>query len=69
MTETRQYDLLNRLTSIASVGTGSAPSLSSFAYQCNQANQLTRATLQGGSFWFHEYDRLRQVVSASAVGS
>jgi YD repeat-containing protein len=69
MTETRQYDLLNRLTSIASVGTGSSPSLSSFAYQYNQANQRTRATLQDGSFWVYEYDALGQVTSGKRFWS
>jgi RHS repeat-associated protein len=69
MTETRQYDLLNRLTSIASVGTGSSPSLNSFAYQYNQANQRTRATLQDASFWIYEYDALGQVTSGKRFWS
>lgn len=61
MTTSRQYDGLNRLTSIAS--TPSADTASSFTYAYNQANQRTRVDLAGGSFWIYEYDGLGQVTS------
>ncbi len=63
MTETRQYDLLNRLTSIGSTPAGAEQLPVSFAYQYNDANQRIRATLQDGSYWVYEYDTLGQVVS------
>ena len=54
MTTTRQYDYLNRLTSISS-----SPS-NSFAYQYNTANQRTSATEADGSYWIYTYDSLGQ---------
>lgn len=45
MTTTKQHDFLNRLSALASGGTGSTPSLISFAYADNAANQRTRVTL------------------------
>lgn len=47
MTTTKQYDVLNRLTSISSVPSGSAPI--SFNYSYNLANQRTQASLTDGS--------------------
>ena len=62
MTTTKQYDYLNRLTSISSATTG--PSIiNSFAYQLNAANQRIRSTLADGSYWLYEYDALGQVRS------
>ncbi len=63
MTETRQYDLLNRLTSISSTPAGAGQLPVGFVYHYNDANQRTRVTLEDGSFWIYEYDRLGQVVS------
>ncbi len=63
MTETRQYDLLNRLTSISSTPAGAGQLPVGFVYHYNDANQRTRGTLEDGSFWIYEYDRLGQVVS------
>ncbi len=62
MTTTKQFDFLNRLTSISSAAPGSPP-LSSFAYVYNSANQRIRRTEADGSFWIYEYDPLGQVRS------
>ena len=62
MTTTKQYDLLNRLTSISSAAPGSS-SFSSFAYVYNSANQRTRRTEADASYWRYEYDPLGQVKS------
>ena len=56
MTTTKQYDHLNRLTSISS-----SPFSSSYAY--NNVNQRIRNTLADGSYWLYEYDALGQVRS------
>ncbi len=64
MTDTRQYDLLNRLTVISSLPAGAEQLPVGFVYQYNDANQRTRATLQDGSYWVYEYDTLGQVISA-----
>ena len=53
LTTTKTYDQLNRLTSIASVGTGSTPSVTSYSYSYNDANQRTRVNLADGSFWIY----------------
>ncbi|MBM3881488.1 MAG: RHS repeat-associated core domain-containing protein [Verrucomicrobia bacterium] len=47
------------LTEAHSGGTLNGLSMS----QYNQANQRTRATLQDGSYWVYQYDRLGQVIS------
>ncbi len=58
MTRTKQYDRLNRLTSISSI-----PTLATFEYGYNNANQRVRATLPD-SFWSYGYDdHLGQVTS------
>jgi YD repeat-containing protein len=57
MTTTRQFDLLNRLTSISS-----AP-FASFAYAYNSANQRTAVTNIDASRWVFGYDPLGQVTS------
>jgi len=69
LTTTKSYDKLNRLTSIASVGTGSTPSVSSHTYSYNDANQRTRVNLADGSFWIYEYDPLGQVKSGKRYWS
>lgn len=60
MTTSKQFDYLNRFTSIGSVGTGSTPSVSSFAYSYNSANQRVRVDVGGTSptYWLYEYDAL-----------
>ena len=55
MTTSKQYDYLNRLSSISST-----PS-NSFAYQYNAANQRTMNQLADGSYWRYGYDALGQV--------
>ena len=50
MTTTKQYDALNRLTSITSGASASGPALSSFSYDYNAANQRTRTTHADGSY-------------------
>ena len=63
MVTTKQYDFLNRLTSISSVGGASSASPISFNYSYNNANQRIRTVLADGSFWIYEYDSLGQVKS------
>lgn len=60
MTTTKNYDGLNRLTTISQrVGTNV---VSSHAYAYNQADQRTRATREDGAYWDYSYDTLGQVV-------
>ena len=61
MTTTKNYDFLNRLTSISSAPTVS-PAVS-YQYDYNNANQRTIATLANGEFWDFTYDSLGQVTS------
>jgi YD repeat-containing protein len=57
MTTTKQWDNLNRLTSISS------SSSISCVYVCNNANQRVRSTLADGSYWSFNYDSLGQVTT------
>ena len=60
MTTSKQYDYLNRLTTINSaIGSSTI----GYAYAYNPANQRTRATLADGSYWLYIYDSLGQVIS------
>ncbi len=59
----RNYDLLNRLTSI--VNTPPGGTAQSWTYTYNDANQRTRATLADGSYWSYAYDDLGQVIGGS----
>src|SRR5271157_750072 len=59
MTTSKQYDYLNRLSSVSST-----PS-NSFAYQYNAANQRNLARLADGSYWRYGYDALGQVTSGN----
>ena len=59
MTTTKQFDLLNRLTSISNLSIGSSPV--GYSYDYNAANQRTRRTEANGSSWRYEYDSLGQV--------
>jgi RHS repeat-associated protein len=61
MSTVKQYDNLNRLTSIASL-TNSAP-VASFAYRYNSADQRTAVTNSDSSYWLYTYDALGQVTS------
>lgn len=67
MTTTKQYDFLNRLTSISCAP--SAASAVSFNYNYNAANQRIRDTLADGSYWIYQYDSLGQVISANKYWS
>ena len=59
MTTIKQYDYLNRLSSIVST-----PS-NSFAYLYNAANQRTMNRQWDGSYWRYGYDALGQVISGN----
>jgi RHS repeat-associated protein len=68
MTTTRQYDFLNRLTSISSSNAQLASPIS-HAYTYDQANQRVRVGLADGSYWLYEYDALGQVRSGKRFWS
>lgn len=61
LTTTKLYDKLGRLQSITSVPSADSPI--SYAYQYNDANQRTRATLANGEYWTYGYDSLGQVTN------
>jgi len=63
MTTSRQYDNLDRLTSISTANSTNGL-ISSHSYQYNGANQRIRATLADGSYWEYGYDGLGQVTNA-----
>jgi RHS repeat-associated protein len=63
MLTTKNYDNLNRMTSISSSPSGG--SAISFAYAYNLANQRTSVTNADGSFWVYTYDSLGQVTSGT----
>jgi RHS repeat-associated protein len=63
MTTSKQYDYLNRLTSIASSASNA------FTYQYNSANQRNLALLADGSYWRYGYDALGQVTSGNKYWS
>ena len=67
MTTSKNWDNLDRLTSISS--TANSTVVSSTAYAYNAANQRTSATSEDGSYWAYGYDRLGQVTSASRFWS
>jgi RHS repeat-associated protein len=67
MTTSKQYDLLNRLTSISS--SPSAAAALGFTYLYDNANQRTRVILADGSYWLYQYDRLGQVISGKKFWS
>src|SRR5437016_2805900 len=68
MTTTRQYDFLNRLTSISTLDSD-LRTLDSHVYSYNSANQRTRANLADNSFWLYQYDSLGQVISGKKYWS
>jgi YD repeat-containing protein len=63
MVTTKQYDLINRLSSIAN-GSGD-----SHAYGYNGANQRTNVVRADGSYWVYAYDSLGQVTSGKRYWS
>jgi len=65
MTTTKQYDYLNRLTSISSQPSGTGVPPVSFHYAYNLANQRTQDKLADGSYWVYQYDALGQVISGT----
>jgi RHS repeat-associated protein len=65
VTTTKQWDKLNRLTSVSSA---SIATLSS-GYTYNTANQRTKATEADGSYWLNSYDGLGQVTSGKKYWS
>ena len=62
MRTTKQYDYLNRLSSITS--TSASPTLS-FTYQYTNSNQRIKTTLADGSYWVYIYDSLGQVITGN----
>lgn len=58
---TKLYDKLGRLQSITSLPSADSPI--SFAYDYNDDNQRTRATLANGEYWTYAYDALGQVTN------
>ena len=68
MTTTKQYDYLNRLTSIGTTNSSSV-TISSSAYGYNSANQRTSMTNEDGSYWLYGYDTLGQVIAANRYWS
>ncbi|MGN6644717.1 MAG: hypothetical protein ACTHKU_17140, partial [Verrucomicrobiota bacterium] len=63
MTTVKEYDYLNRLTSISSVTTNGTALPITFTYSYNDANQRTRRSDVDGSYWVYNYDTLGQVTS------
>lgn len=61
MTTTKKYDYLNRVLGIRSVA--AQTNVTAFNYRYNDANQRQAVTLEDGSYWSYEYDRLGQVTS------
>jgi RHS repeat-associated protein len=68
MVTTKQYDFLNRLTSVASINPQPS-TINSFAYQYNSANQRTARTNDDHSYWVYQYDSLGQVTSGKRYWS
>ncbi len=66
MTTTKQYDLLNRLTSIGTVG---GTNNFTYNYSYNPANQRTSVTNADNSYWVYQYDNLGQVISGKKYWS
>ena len=63
MTTTKQYDYLNRLTSISSAPSGTGVAPVPFSYTYNSANHRVQSALVDGSYWSYNYDSLGQVTS------
>jgi RHS repeat-associated protein len=63
MVTTKQYDFINRLSSIAN------GAYDSHAYGYNAANQRTNVVRADGSYWVYAYDNLGQVISGKRYWS
>ena len=61
MTTTRNYDNLNRLTSVSNINASVV--LDSHGYSYNSANQRTSVANADGTYWAYQYDALGQVTS------
>ena len=69
MTVDRNYDNLNRLTSITS-SVNSVPTVTkSFSYTYNDADKRIRTDLADGTYWLYHYDDLGQVTSGIKYNS
>lgn len=62
LTTTKNYDYLNRLSSITNTPS-SGPVGPSFSYDYNSANQRTKTTRENNAYWSYSYDPLGQVTS------
>ncbi|HEX3799931.1 MAG TPA: RHS repeat domain-containing protein [Verrucomicrobiae bacterium] len=62
MTTFKQYDNLNRLTSILSSNASSV--IDEHNYNYNQAKQRTSVTNADGTYWVYQYDALGQVTGS-----
>jgi len=67
LTTTKQYDTINRLSSIGNAPSGDTTG--SYAYNYNNANQRIKTTLADGSYWVYQYDNLGQVISGKRYWS
>lgn len=66
MMTSKSYDLLDRITSIASTVTGSSTPTASYAYTYNLANEQVRTDVaMDSTHWIYGYDELGQVTCAS----
>src|SRR5262249_45890415 len=63
MTTTKQWDYVNRLTSITNLPSAIGSSAIGYSYKYNEANQRTAVTNSDASFWIYAYDPLGQVTS------
>ena len=66
MRSTKQYDALNRLTSIGHRTPQGV--MASFEYTYNLANQRTEMRREDGSYWRYQYDDLGQVIFGGEYG-
>jgi RHS repeat-associated protein len=69
MATRKQYDLLNRLTVVSNVPSGSGQVPMSYAYSYNDANQRVEVDLADASWWNYGYDSLGQVTSGKRFWS
>jgi hypothetical protein len=69
LTTTRNFDFINRLSSIVSVPSSTLASTNSSAYLYNNTNQRTRQTMSDGTYWVYGYDTLGQVTSGKRYWS
>jgi RHS repeat-associated protein len=65
MTADIDYDKLNRLTEVQTDAGAAPATVSGYAYDYNDANQRTKATLADGTYWDYTYDALGQVTGGT----